>query len=65
MQVESRRKPTTAGEKTEEERLSDHSLGVLPSCVSQPLGLTDVPVGRVAGDAFNTATSDDTDPARQ
>lgn len=35
------------------------------SFVSQPLGPIYIRMSRVAGDAFNTAASDDTDPMRQ
>lgn len=48
-----------------QKRLLDHSLRVLPSFVSQPLGPIYVRIRRVAGDAFNTAASDDTDPMRR
>lgn len=37
----------------------------MPSFVSQPLGPIYVRMSRVAGDAFNTAARDDTDPMRQ
>lgn len=37
----------------------------MPSVVSQPLGPIYVCMSRAAGDAFNTAASDDTDPMRQ
>lgn len=37
----------------------------MPSFVSQPLGPIYVRMSRVAGDAFNAAARDDTDPMRQ
>lgn len=37
----------------------------MQSFVSQPLGLICVPMSQVAGDAFNAAARDDTDPMRQ
>ena len=40
-------------------------LRVMASDVSQPLGPIYVRMSRVAGDAFNTAARDDTDPMRQ
>lgn len=40
-------------------------LRVMASYVSQPLGPIYVRMSRVAGDAFNTAARDDTDPMRQ
>ena len=51
--------------KTTEKRLLDHKLRVMLSFVSQPLGPIYVRMSRVAGDAFNTAARDDTDPMRQ
>lgn len=70
--MESRWKPTTAGERWKkkewlrrQKEAFRSQLRVMPSFVSQPLGPIYVRMSRVAGDAFNTAASDDTDPMRQ
>lgn len=71
--MESRREPTTAGgerwEKKEwlkrQKEAFRSQLRVMRSFVSEPQGPLYVCVSRDAGDAFNTAVSDDTDLMRQ
>lgn len=69
--VESRRKPPKKERWKENKWLRGQKeafrsrLRVMASYVSQPLGPIYVRMSRVAGDAFNTAARDDTDPMRQ